>query len=219
MAFLPTGSIAYELYIKDETSSICKTLKELGYTNIAIHPYYSTGWSRDKVYPLLGFDDFIADERNFPNAKYYRSYISDESSYDKVIEQFENKGEDEKLFVFNVTMQNHGGYASMYSNFPQMVWLEESSQYYAKTNQYLSLIEKSDEAFEGLLEYFSNVDEPTVIVMFGDHQPKIETEFYEELFGKSLDDLTVEEDQKRYITPFVIWANYDICLLYTSRCV
>lgn len=46
--------------------------------------------------------------------------------------------------------------------------------------------------------------------MFGDHQANIETEFYEYLYGKSLNELDIDEIQKRYTTPFVIWANYDI---------
>jgi hypothetical protein len=30
------------------------------------------------------------------------------------------------------------------------------------------------------------------------------------LFGKNLSELTFEEMQDRYVTPFVIWTNYDI---------
>jgi len=46
--------------------------------------------------------------------------------------------------------------------------------------------------------------------MYGDHQPYIEDTFYEEVMGKKLSELTDEEQQKRYITRFVLWANYDI---------
>ena len=46
--------------------------------------------------------------------------------------------------------------------------------------------------------------------MFGDHQPSIETDFVEEVMGKKLEDLSLEEKQKRFVTPFVLWANYDI---------
>ena len=47
--------------------------------------------------------------------------------------------------------------------------------------------------------------------MFGDHQPSIETGFIEEIMGvDSLSNLTPEQEQKRYCTPFYIWANYDI---------
>ena len=82
--------------------------------------------------------------------------------------------------------------------------------HYKEAEQYLSLIKESDKAFEELVRYLKNYDEPTIVVMFGDHQPAVEQEFYEELYGKSLSKLSTEELQQRYKIPFVIWANYDI---------
>ena len=47
--------------------------------------------------------------------------------------------------------------------------------------------------------------------MFGDHQPNIETEFIASLLGvNSVNGLSIEQEQTRHITPFYIWANYDI---------
>ena len=47
--------------------------------------------------------------------------------------------------------------------------------------------------------------------MFGDHQPSVETDFIAEVMGvDSLSGLTPEQEQSRRITPFIIWANYDI---------
>ena len=46
--------------------------------------------------------------------------------------------------------------------------------------------------------------------MFGDHFPSIETSFYEELLGKPQSDWNLDDIQKRYAVPFIIWANYDI---------
>ena len=47
--------------------------------------------------------------------------------------------------------------------------------------------------------------------MFGDHQPSVETEFISEALGvDSLSGLTPQQEQSRHITPFIIWANYDI---------
>lgn len=71
-------------------------------------------------------------------------------------------------------------------------------------------MKKSDEAFEYLIDYFSQVEEPTMIVMFGDHQAAVETEFYEKLYGKSLKELTPEEADKQYVTPLIIWTNYEM---------
>ena len=45
--------------------------------------------------------------------------------------------------------------------------------------------------------------------MFGDHQPTLEDEFYDFLVGP-FDQRTFEEQMRSFITPFYIWANYDI---------
>jgi len=75
---------------------------------------------------------------------------------------------------------------------------------------YVNLVKATDDAFEQLIEYFEEVEEPTVIVMFGDHQPDIGDGAYEYLLGGTEDDLTGEELMEKYKIPFIIWANYDI---------
>jgi len=82
--------------------------------------------------------------------------------------------------------------------------------HYVQTEQYLSIMKASDMALKELITYFQDVDEPTMIVFFGDHQPSVETAFIEELMGKPLNALNMEEVQKRYKVPFFIWANYNI---------
>ena len=85
------------------------------------------------------------------------------------------------------------------------------SQDYPEAQRFLSLMHASDKAFEELITYFKKrPEEPTVVVMFGDHFPALETEFYDELFGKTSDQYTPEERLRTFQTPFVIWANYDI---------
>ena len=84
MAFLPNGSIPYQQYIKSRTPSLAGYLKSLGYATYAQHPYQASGWNRDKVYPLLGFDnlDFMEDYRD---VSYVRNYISDASDMEHII--------------------------------------------------------------------------------------------------------------------------------------
>lgn len=139
-----------------------------------------------------------------------RRFISDSYDFKLIEEMYEESDDSEPFFVFNVTMQNHGGYTVSYSNFYQQIYTTNLSTSYTKANRYLSLVKETDSAFEELVSYFSNVDEPTIICMFGDHLPSLETEFYEELMGADLDELTTEQEMLRYETPFVIWANYDI---------
>ena len=72
------------------------------------------------------------------------------------------------------------------------------------------MIRKTDEYFGALVEYFRNYDEKTVIVMFGDHQPN--DNVVSTLMGNAgVDNSAAALDgRNRYITPYVLWANYDI---------
>lgn len=215
MAFISSRGIPYQQYIHKPTNSLATTLKSMGYSAIAIHPYYSNGWNRNKIYPLLGFEKFITMD-NFKDPELLRGrYISDEDDFKKVIETYENKKGNDKTFIFNTTIQNHGGYSTDKSIFNDNVYLTD--HHYDDVNEYLSLIKRSDEAFENLVEYFSKEKEPTIIVMFGDHQPKLNNNFYEDMYGKSLENLTLEEIQRKYTVPFIIWANYDIEEKYLDK--
>lgn len=208
-AFLPSGTVPYQLYVKDKQTSLVSLADSLGYTTTAFHPYLSSGWNRPLVYKYMGFDNQLYDE-DLIDPDYVRGYISDESDF-QTIRSITEKAQGEKTFIFNVTMQNHGGYNQGWYNLPRVVSLTGTmfgtSNY---TEQYLALMRKSDDALKKLLDYYSHVEEPTMIVFFGDHQGKLTTAFYEQLFGKSTDSLTVEETQMEYIAPFMIWANYDI---------
>ena len=105
MAFLPQGSIPYQQYLIHEIPAIPEHLKDLGYYTVATHPYNATGWDRDTIYPLLGFDRSIFI-KEYDRSNKLRSYISDATCVDKIIEVYEEKEEGTPLFLFNVTMQN-----------------------------------------------------------------------------------------------------------------
>lgn len=209
MAFMPKGSTPYVTYINRKTSSLATTLRAQGYGGmVAMHPHKGSGYKRNKVYPFLGFDKFY-DLPEFNNAKVIRNHVSDEGNFDKIIEVYEqNRKKDKKpFFLFDVTMQNHSSYDRKWDNLSDDI--STIKDYGDDVNIYLNLVKASDDAFKKLVEYFSNVDEPTMIIMFGDHQPKLNNHFYENVEkGFSLGD--EYKMFEKYNTPFVIWANYDI---------
>lgn len=206
MSFAPPASVPYQMYVDQTVYGLPLTLKNQGYRTVAMHPYPAGNWNRNQAFPAMGFDEFLAEEA-FEGAEKVRGYVSDKATYDKIISLTEEKTEGEPLFVFNVTMQNHGGYTD--EGYESQVHLTEMSDM-PKAEQYLSLVKESDEALGYLLDYYKNVDEPTMIVMFGDHQPGIEEEFYEAVYGKTSDEISEEETIRRYITPFFVWTNYDM---------
>ena len=182
-----------------------------------MHPYPGSGWERDEVYPRLGFDGmyFYSD---FKGAERVRSYVSDSGMYKKLISLYEEKrasGDTDPQFFFGVTMQNHGSYKKV-SGFTPDVTVDglniNSSSTYYELASYLSLIKRSDEALSELINYFNSIDEPTIILMFGDHQPN-DYVVRPILSMNGIKDISAEDletQQLRWQTPYIVWANYGV---------
>ena len=211
-AFLPAGTVPYQMYVSPGDPSLVSQMEALGYTTIAAHPYRSSGWNRPTVYADYGFDE-VYFESDFQDRAYMRGdertgYVTDRCDYENLIRWYEEKEEGQPLFLFNVTMQNHSAYQMAWTNLPKEVWLTgELENRFQTVNQYLSLVYQSDQAFEDLIDYFSQVEEPTMILLFGDHQPQVATNFYTDVLGTNPD---TADAQKKQMVPFVLWANYDI---------
>ena len=225
VGLLSPGAMPYmQMMFDDVPYSMVSHMKALGYHTTAFHPFAKNGWNREKVYKYFGFDEFIGiDEMGEydPDPSELRSYVSDVSDYDTVLNYLRSDAPGVRQFIFNVTIQNHGGYQYPYPYFKEDVTLSGMDGSYPQTEQYLTLMKNSDEALEYFIGELKKLDEPTIILLFGDHQPGVEREFYEELYGKTLEQLTSEELARRYFVPFIIWANYDIEKeedIHTSPC-
>lgn len=201
------GMVPYVSYYTHEQHSLFEIMADQGYEIAAMHPNKGTNWSRNKAYHLMGVDRFYTID-DFPkDAKRVRAHISDEANYDAIIQLVEEKeSSDQPFFLFDVTMQNHGGYkAKKYQSTLSVEGFDDPV-----VDQYFSLLRESDAALEKLITYFSSCPEPTMILMFGDHYPDLPDEFTEYLTGKSYEDSSLEEQEKYFSTPFFIWANYDL---------
>lgn len=207
MAFLPAGSVPYQQYMWKELPTLVSHLEELGYTTSSMHPYYATGWNREKVYgELMGFDAayFLPD---FKNIQYVRKYTSDATCFRKIVDILDEGSQ--PRFVFNVTMQNHGSYSKDYDNFIPDVTVEGSDS--AILSKYLSLIKKTDTAFEQLTQQLQQRERPVIVLLFGDHQPNSTVANpVLALSGRKVSDLAGEEADLQYLVPYVMWANFDL---------
>ena len=207
MAWLSPNSVPYQQYIQSPTYSMVSYLKSsYNYKCMAMHPYLSSGWNRPNAYKFLGFDDcYFVDD--FPQANKLRGYVSDQEMFEVLVKTYESNKEN-PLFIFGVTMQNHGGYNYSGENYTQEISLNGYGNKFPEVEQYLSLIHETDKAVKYLISYFENVDENVIVVFFGDHQPKISNAFYDTISETS--EATLDEEQKQFKIPFFIWANYDI---------
>lgn len=210
--FMPPSAVPYQTFVKEPAPSLTTVLKAQGYQgNLAMHPYIGSGYNRPAVYSLLGFEDFLTQD-DYDNPEIVRKYISDKTNFEKIILEYEKAKEesDAPFYMFNVTMQNHTPYDEDYDNFPLTIQVTNKGLENKKTRRYLNLVHLSDQALQMLVEYFDALDDPTVVVFFGDHQPRLPDNFYQAVYGGRPTELEGEDLMQRYKVPYIIWANYDI---------
>lgn len=188
--------------------SIVSLFNNRGYTTVGMHPYYSFGYNRNSIYHNLGFKQISFMENMPSDLETHRTFITDKENYKEIIKTYEanEAAGNNPFFCFNITMQNHGNYVNVQSEEIHTT----KGESFAEVNTYLSGLKHSDEALKMLITYFENIEEDTIILFFGDHQPLVDNAFYEGIFNKPYSELTLEELKKVYEIPYLIWANYDL---------
>lgn len=197
-------SLPFIRNIKTDTPSLVTVLKEQGYYTVGMHPAKGSNYSRSSVYPCLGFDAYyFTDNWEFDTENLFNNNISDRSNYAQIIGLYESRPKDQPFFCFNVTIQNHGPY--VHSEAIEITSFDATED----IEHYLACIQESDQAFRELVAYFRE-QENTIILMFGDHHPALNDQFYETLLGKKMEEFSEEDFLKTLTVPYILWANYDI---------
>ena len=207
MAYLGSGVYPFMTYNLAPTGNLARQFKKLGYHAVAMHPNHATNWNRENVFADMGFDEFLSIE-DFAGADELCGKVTDAATYDKCLEVLRKN--DGPVFIHDVTMQNHSGYATGLVPADKQLHLPVvgvSPEVETWTDEYCSLMEQSDIAFDKFLEELRALDRPVVVVMYGDHQPFF-TDRYNDMLFTNENDLTHAE--RLWQTRYVVWANYDV---------
>ncbi len=207
MAYLGSGVYPFMTYNLAPTENLARQFKKLGYHAVAMHPNHATNWNRENVFADMGFDEFLSI-KDFANAQELCGKVTDAATYNKCLEVL--RANDGPVFIHDVTMQNHSGYATGLVPADKQLYLPTSGvtpEVQTWTNEYCSLMEQSDIAFDKFLSELRELDRPVVVVMYGDHQPFF-TDRYNDLLFDGEDD--VMHAERLWQTRYVVWANYDV---------
>jgi phosphoglycerol transferase MdoB-like AlkP superfamily enzyme len=210
--YFPQGSIAYQQYIKQPIPSIPSLFKANGYITTAIHPYYDWFYKRDKIFPLLGFENFYS-LRDFQKAEIKGEYISDLEVSKMISSEIQNN--QGPAFIFAVTMQNHGPYSEKrYSDKEISVKGNLSSQAKGILETYAQGLCDADGSLRMLIDQINQLGEPTAILFLGDHLPYLGKDYlvYKQTgyIEESETKWSVDDNLKMKSVPFVIWSNYGV---------
>jgi phosphoglycerol transferase MdoB-like AlkP superfamily enzyme len=163
----------------------------MGYRTICVHPYPAGFYGRDKIYPMMGFDEFI-DIREFTIADRSGAYVGDVAVAVKIAGILE--GSTGPVFVHTITMENHGplhlekvspaDVASLYNQPPPPGCNDLTI--------YLKHLRNADRMMSMLKDTMTKLNRPASLCWFGDHVPIMESVY---------DVLGLPDGQ----TEFLIW--------------
>lgn len=185
--------------------SIAHNTKEYGYSTHAIHNHKGTFYDRNKVFPQLGFDTFTSIENTPVVVRNQRKWGKDSMLLEPILECL-NSTEGKDL-IYTISVQPHGRYPSE-SKYKQHLMGQEPKIGVSGNEDnpenpgftyYVNQLYEADLFLGNLLLELSFIDEPTVLVFYGDHLPAFSVQKYWTL-----------KDGDCYQTDYVIWNNCGI---------
>ena len=164
--------------------SIAYNAKAYGYTSHAIHNHKGTFYDRNKVFPNLGFDTFTSLE-NMPNiVRNQRKWGKDSMLIDPILESLDSSfGKD---LIYAISVQPHGRYPSetvykrhLMGQDPKIgVTGNGHNPENPGFTYYVNQLNEADTFLGNLILELSFINEPTVLVFYGDHLPAFSVQKY-----------------------------------------
>jgi phosphoglycerol transferase MdoB-like AlkP superfamily enzyme len=195
--FQPQMNAPFQQIVTDFESypSVVGYLRGRGHRAVALHPYMTTMYKREQVYPILGFEEFVYDETMQSTETIDdNEFISDSAAFDEVTYQIERS--DEPLLVNLVTMQNHYPMAGIYRDPIPVHGLDGDER--EEAEGYARGLKHTDDALRDFIGDLERSPEKTVVLFYGDHQPA----FWSEETRRLNSDRAMKE------TPFFVWSNF-----------
>lgn len=177
-----------------EQPALAQYYDSWGYETAYIHPFEHTFYSRNRIYSQFGFDQMLFHSDDYSNftvpIEYYGTYVDDSTVFNQIEKLITET--DDPLYVHTTTMQNHQPY-------------DQGDDPNDEFGNYLQWIQHSNENFSVFLDQLEQIDEPTLVLIVGDHFPSLrgDTSVYNQL-GLNGENCSVLYEQK-----YVIWSNYN----------
>ena len=209
-AFL-TGYSSHSDFIQN-TDSYVWYLDRQGYQTFGSHPGFGWFYDRQTINELLGFQEYWFTENHYGELvdPVVAQWNSDHILMEELLAQLQQRVQDGPCFSFSVSYQNHGPYEWQYT-IEEEYLTPEATGFSASTcniwNNYLMRVSDTLSAITDLVSGLEEMEEPVVLVLFGDHKPwgGNGNTGYTEL-GCTFDLTTTQGFYDYYATPYLIWA-------------
>jgi hypothetical protein len=157
----------YLKYCNKPVWTVASYFRSVGYRTVCIHPFHKSFFRRNRVYPHLGFDEFI-DIQEFNESDKLGTYVSDAAVTRKIEEKLAES--ERPLFIFAITMENHGPWRPKRIDIPEAV-LDATPRRARNVAQYLAHLENADAMIGRLRRVLKKQASGAVFCFYGDHLP------------------------------------------------
>lgn len=209
MSFLPERSLPYRQYVRSPIPSLPRTLRDMGYRTTAVQPDPRYYYDRERVYPLLGFDDvvWLSGAPGVERAA-RADWPSDDAVVDAVIAA---SSRTRPFFVFAFPTSTHSPYNfGAYRNSSLEVRSAPSEAVAAEVKEYANAVRVADQAIGRLIEHFRGRSDSTVIVVLGDHLPPLSGAALSRFFERVGRLSVPEQARAKRRVPLLVWSNFGL---------
>jgi hypothetical protein len=200
-AFAPV-SLAPRLH-----NALPQYLRSLGYRTVAVYPTAGNFLSARNAYEHYGFDEFYdADDLHLPNEW---SDTRDAMVFDKALALAHSDTDLRPVFVFVLTIRNHGPHGPPKSEVPA-AFLPAARATNGELGDFLARMHDSSDDFVTLANNWLHSSRPRVLAWFGDHQPEAAWDFTEhpQLLNMKRIATNVPKEQLTYLTHYQFSSNF-----------
>ena len=197
--FFAPGEYPYNTTINNKASeSINYALKELNYSTHALHNHEGNFYNRNTVFANLGFDTFTSAEYMLINEKTDLGWAKDKFLIEPIVDLLTST--ETQDFIYAISVQGHGSYPDKEISDEKYVNVTNINDDLNKNQleYYANQVYEMDLFVKDLIDAVNALNEPTVIVFYGDHLPNLNLS-KEDLSNKNL-----------YETEYVIWDNLNL---------
>ena len=223
-----TSGTVFVNYADREFISIQKLLSEKDYYTFSMHGNDGEFWNRNIMHKNLGYQKFY-DASSYEIDEFVGLGLSDKSFFRQSINKIKKiANENEKFYGTLIMLSNHTPFTSLSEN--DLVDLKLTYEVNGVVDDHLEntkighYLESAHYADQAIGEFINELDkesllEDTIIVIYGDHDAKLNKSSYDLLYNY---DLTTEslkdENDEDYISidqtwidlnrkvPFIIWS-------------
>lgn len=167
-SFGPAGAHAPTTLAQRVASPLPKHLQKLGYQTIAFYPVAGNFLNARSAYQSYGFEHFIATDDL--DIKTDWKHTADSELFDKALDRIEKIRDGRPVFIFLLTIRNHGPHAEQLAELEHLV-PASMRDLPPPLIDYLFRLKESTSALQALKQRWLDSARPRVLAWFGDHQP------------------------------------------------